>query len=162
MSKFLRREVARACPVHTAVLATAVDDLAKFGAFSKTDILQRLRLTAMEDSIRWDYIRGFIEAEHGETLMALAAAYFKRHKTQEEEVNPAKFMALGHGKKTEGFAVVSEKNGHFVLRLLASKQTLKNGVAKAFDAYVSAVNAKTGLLTPEDATPELTHEEPAP
>lgn len=160
MSKFLRREVARACPVHTAVLATAVDDLSKFGAFSKTDILQRLLLTAMEDSIRWDYIRGFIEAEHGETLMALAAAYFKRHKAHEEKINPAKFMALGHGKKTEGFAVVSETNGHFALRLLENKRTLKNGVARAFDDYVAAVTAKTGLADLENTASELTYEEP--
>lgn len=139
---FLRREKARQCPVHTAVLAEAIDRLTKFGVFSKIEVLDVLNFEAIEDAIRWDYIRDFVQEEQGAQLVPLAEAYFKRHKKAEEHADPAKFIAQGHGKKTYGYASVRPDTDHLVIRRIEQRRANANGVEKCFRQYVKAVNDK--------------------
>jgi len=142
MSKWLRKEKARACPVHMQVLEASAKQLELHGVFNKDTVLSGLNLSAMTDAIRWDYIREFLQDEQGCELVPLAAAYFKRHKVTEEHVNPAKFLAQGHGKKTAGYAAVVPDNDHLVVERLKCRQAMANGVGVAFQDYLVATEKR--------------------
>jgi hypothetical protein len=147
--KYLHRKVARGCPIHTAVLETAVDQLVDFGVFSKDKVVDALNFGAIADSIRWDYIREFIQEEQGADLVPLASTYFKHHKATEERVNPARFIAQGNGKKTAGYAAVIPANDHLVIHRIKQRKAISNGVAESFHEYLDRLNAKRidqGLL----------------
>lgn len=149
MSKYLRREKARECPIHMMVTDEAAKHLELHGVFEKQSILDDLNLAAMTDAIRWDYVREFLEEEQGCELVPLAASYFKRHKKEEERVNPQRFIALGHGKKTMGFAAVVPEHDHLVVARLQHRKSMANGVGEAFRKYLVAVEQKravSGLL----------------
>ena len=146
MSKWLRRGKAKACPIHMAVSDEASKQLQLHGVFEKASILDDLNLSAVSDAIRWDYIREFLQDEQGCELVPLAASYFKRHKRGEEQVNPAKFIALGYGKKTMGFAAVMPENDHLVVARIKSRKAMANGVGAAFQGYLLAVETKREAL----------------
>ena len=57
--KFLRREVARKCPVHQAVLDESLNQLAEYGYFSKNDIIEQIGMPAMAEAVRWEYVAEF-------------------------------------------------------------------------------------------------------
>jgi hypothetical protein len=138
--KYLRKEAAKACPIHTAVYTAALDALVMFGVFSKDDVIESLNFDAVADSIRWDYIREFIEEEQGVEMIPLAASFFSRHRVQEEHINPAKFLAQGYGKKTHGFAAVTTQNDHLVIKRIEQRKAITNGVAKSFQVYLEHVD----------------------
>lgn len=140
--KYLRKEAARQCPIHTAVYENAVDSLVMFGVFCKEDIINSLNFGAVADAIRWDYIREFIEEEQKCDLVPLAQTYFNRHKRQEEKVNPARFIAMGFGKKTAGFAAVTPANDHLVIERIKQRKAISNGVSESFKEYLDRLNAK--------------------
>lgn len=142
MSKWLRRDAAKACPVHMAVTDEAAKKLELHGVYEKDEVLRELNLSAMVDAIRWDYIREFLQDEQGCELVPLSAAYFKRHKTSEELVNPQKFIATGYGKKTCGFAAVIPENDHLVVARIKTRRAMANGAGRAFVGYCEAVEAK--------------------
>jgi hypothetical protein len=138
--KYLRKEAAKACPIHTAVYNSALEQLVLFGVFSKEDVIDSLNFEAVADSIRWDYIREFIEEEQHAELIPLAASFFSRHQRQEEHLNPSKFLAQGYGKKTHGFAAVTTMNDHLVIKRIEQRQAISNGVAASFQAYLENVD----------------------
>jgi hypothetical protein len=142
MLKYLRKEVARSCPIHTAVADKAAAALADKGVFSKDAIIDTLNFGAIIDSIRWDYIREFIEEDQKCDLVPLAQTYFKRHPKVEERVNPERFLAMGHGKKTFGYAAVVPQNDHLVIARIEQRKAVANGVGRAFNEYVERLNAK--------------------
>jgi len=146
MSKYLRKEKARSCPVHMAIMDECAKQLNLHGVFEKDDVLSVLSLDAMVDAIRWDYVRGFLEEELGCEMVPLAAAYFKRHKRSEEKVNPQKFIALGHGKKTAGFATVTQDNDHLFICRIETKRAMANGAGRAFEKYCEQVSQKRAEL----------------
>lgn len=146
MSKYLRKDKARSCPVHMAIMDECAKQLHLHGVFEKDEILASLNLEAMIDAVRWDYIRAFLEDELGCEMVPLASAYFKRHKKSEEHVNPQKFIALGHGKKTAGFATVTQENDHLFICRLKTKRAMANGVGKAFEAYLEQVSKKRAQI----------------
>ena len=84
MSKFVRRETVRKCAIHQTIMERASEDLEHSGAFNKEEILETLGLIVMADSVRWDYIREFLQEDQGCELVPVAASYFKRHKRDEE------------------------------------------------------------------------------
>lgn len=149
-NKFLRRERARCCPIHTAVLSEAADRLAHSGVFSKDEIVTALRYEVIEDAIRWDYIREFLESDHDCTLVPLAGAYFKRHRLAEEFANTARFIAMGHGKKTAGYAAVTPENSHLVVCRIGQRRELVRGAHTAYKNFVTKAVTKC----PERITPE--------
>lgn len=159
MSKYLRKEKARACPVHMAVLDECARQLNLHGVFEKSDVLETLNLSAMVDAVRWDYVRDFLEGELGCEMVPLAAAYFKRHSKNEERVNPQKFIALGHGKKTTGYATVTHENDHLFVCRLETKRAMANGVGKAFEAYLEQVSKKRAQLGIEGPPLHITSEQ---
>lgn len=147
MSNYLRKEKARQCPIHMAILDECADQLQLHGVFEKAAVLGRLNFEAVADSVRWDYIRDFLETEIvGCEMVPLAQAYFKRHKVEEERVNPQRFIALGHGKKTAGFASVTQQNDHLFVQRIEHKARMSNGVGEAFRVFVSKVDQRRQAL----------------
>jgi hypothetical protein len=140
--QFLRREAARACPIHGLVYECAVKYLVEFGVFSKQEVIDELNFGAISDSVRWDYIREFIQEDQKTELIPLAENFFTRHKKAEERVNPGRFIAQGHGKKTFGYAAVTPENDHLVVRRIEQRKAISNGVADAFHTYLRKVNDK--------------------
>ena len=144
MSRFLRKEKARVCPIHNAVYDAAAARLGHDGVFSKEEIIEALRFDAVADAIRWDYIREFLEHDQGCSLTPLAAAYFKRHKREAEILNTSRYIAVGHGKKTAGYAAVTPANDHLVVAQVIIRKRMLNGAGEAFANYLQAIAAKRG------------------
>jgi hypothetical protein len=150
MSKFVRRETVRKCAIHQSIMERASEDLEHAGAFNKEDILETLSLKVMEDSVRWDYIRDFLQDDQGCELVPVAASYFKRHKRDEELTSPERFIASGYGKKTAGFVSVSLENDHLVVCRVKQRQKMANGAGKKFREYAEAVQSRrVSLGAPE-------------
>jgi hypothetical protein len=150
MSKYLRKEKARGCPVHMAIMDECSRQLSLHGVFQKDAVLEALNLEAMTDAVRWDYIRSFLEDELGCEMVPLASVYFKRHRLEEERVNPQRFIATGHGKKTAGFATVTHENDHLYVSRIEAKKSMANGVGKAFEEFVQKVSEKRAAIGVED------------
>lgn len=155
MSKYLRKDKARGCPVHMAILDECGRQLSLHGVFEKDAVLENLNLSAMTDAVRWDYIRNFLEEELGCEMVPLASVYFKRHKPEEERVNPQRFIATGHGKKTAGFATVTHENDHLYISRIESKKSMANGVGKAFEAFVQRVAERRAALGIENFNEDM-------
>ena len=145
MSKFLRREAAVKCKIHTDVKEAAVQKLRLHGVFEKEEILDELRYKAVTDAIRWDYIREFIQEEQGCELVPLASTYFKRHSRAQEIANPSRFIAGGHGKKTAGYAAVEPQNAHLVVAKLKIKHAISQGVSSACRTFTDKIETKRAI-----------------
>jgi len=148
MSVWLRREKALECPIHAAVREEASKRLENMGVFNKDEVLDALRFSAVRDAIRWDYIREFIQEDQGCELVPLSSAYFTRHTYKEEQVNPEKFLAQGHGKKTSGYAAVTLKNDHLVIARIKYREKTKNGVDMAFKNFVQEIQQQRRQYLP--------------
>lgn len=154
-ARYLRREKARRCPVHTAVLDACSERLSDHGWFEKEEVVNSLNFEAVSDSIRWDYIMDFLRTEEGGEFVPLAARFFKRHKHSERVDHPERFIATGHGKKTAGYANVELDNGRLAIRHLGSKRSMANGVAKAFRKYMDELSKRALLPDPTGSDPAL-------
>tara|TARA_R110000824_G_scaffold3913_1_gene18695 strand:- start:144 stop:572 length:429 start_codon:yes stop_codon:yes gene_type:complete len=124
----------------------ASEDLEHSGAFNKEEILETLGLIVMADSVRWDYIREFLQEDQGCELVPVAASYFKRHKRDEELTSPERFIASGHGKKTAGFVSVTIQNDHLVVCRIGQRQKMANGAGEKFREYAEAVMERRTVL----------------
>lgn len=145
MSKWLRMTQAQKSPVYIAIKDTMTDRLSVAGYFEKTEVLEATGFATVADSIRWDYLRQMIENEHHTELIPLSAQFFqktllidgkRRHlggtrRREYELLFPEKFVASGHGKRTAGFAIASQENGHFLVRVLYRKQGQARGMVKS-------------------------------
>lgn len=145
MSKFLRREAAIKCPIHRYVKKAAYKKLQLHGVFEKDEILEELDFKAVSDSIRWDYIREFIQEEYECELVPLASTYFKRHSRAQEIANPSRFIAGGHGKKTAGYAAVEPQNDHLVVAKLKIKHAISQGVSSACRTFTDKIETKRAI-----------------
>lgn len=145
--KYLQRKKARSCPVHLMVIERASEMLKQHGCFEKDSVVEELNYGAISDAIRWDYVREFLEADYGIELIPLSERFFTRHKKAEERVQPEKYLAMGNGKKTKGYALVEYDGGHLAIRLLEHKKALLNGVGTKYRDYLQAVNERSKQLT---------------
>lgn len=140
MTKFLRREKARGCPVHQVVLEAAGTMLELHGVFSKEEVLESTKMIAMGEAIRWDYVTEWLREEQGVELVPVREAFFKRHSKGRLERMPEKFLAAGHGVRTAGWASVSHgPNAPLVLRRLEQRKAMANGTGKKFHEFVNSV-----------------------
>lgn len=149
--KYMKRETAKGCPVHQAVMDTASDELAQHGYFSKVDVLDSLSFGAMEDAIRWDYLREFLEADYGIELIPLSKKFFNgemvrlpgnsnRTRVHYDPVkDPEKCIAMGNGKKTYGYASVEVAGGALAIKTFERKKGMANGVGEAFKTFAEAL-----------------------
>lgn len=162
---YIRRETVKECPVHLAILDKAQDHLIENGYFSKEEVLEGIGMPAMADYVRWDYIIDFLKegikvrvdssgqkyvdetnAEKYE-VVPLAKSFWRKRNykkklastPQNRRENPEQFIALGHGKKTAGYALVDFEDGIMAVRQLAHKEAIRNGAAQAFRQYTLAL-----------------------
>jgi hypothetical protein len=148
--KYLRREQAKACPVHKAVLEICLDELAEYGYFAKEDVIKQSGMIAVSESLRWDYLAEFIKSDGACELIPLAPRFWKM-KPQQRVLEPEKAIAGGHGKKTAGYAMVGVDGGALAVRRLEHKRNLANGVGKAFRNFADELT-KRELLEKDDQT----------
>ena len=118
MSKFVRRETVRKCAIHQTIMERASEDLEHSGAFNKEEILETLGLIVMADSVRWDYIREFLQEDQGCELVPVAASYFKRHKRDEELTSPERFIASVGSDSVRRWRMVQGRNSENMPKLL--------------------------------------------
>lgn len=142
MGAFIKKATALKCPIHRAVMDKVREELASTGCFHKADIIDELQYNAIEGSIRWDYVREIIQDEQKCELIPLAEAFFKRHKPGEMEAVPHRFVALGHGKKTAGYANISGANGALVICVLKQKSATRDGMVKSVNKMVASCKEK--------------------
>ncbi len=137
VSTFLSRKSALRCPIHQAVKEEAVKRLEATGAFSKQEVLGHLSYEAMADSVRWEYVREFIEDDQGCELIPLSELYFRPDRSADRKANPMdkkpeKYLASGHGKRTAGYGSVrSDENSQLVFCRLKQRQSQASGSVKA-------------------------------
>lgn len=150
MSKWLRREAALASKVYQEIIAEAIADLGNFGFFHKDDILEAADYTTVGDTIRWDYVAEEIKARLHTELVPLGSSFFTRHRHDEEVLNPGKFIAGGHGKKTAGYAAVIPENDHLVIHRVHQRAAQIEGSAEALIKNVNVIDEqrKKSGLTP--------------
>ena len=155
-NKYLRREKARACPIHKAVLEACGQALVDKGYFSKEDILEKLRFTAMAESIRWDYVAEWLTADDGDYAMEiipLAPRFFNTPmKKRIEDGLPAygRYVAGGHGKRTAGYASVTLDGGKLAIKRAERFKSLKNGASTALENYVRATLKQADQIESEN------------
>lgn len=157
--KYIQRKTALICPIHTAVKERASELLEQRGFFEKDEVIKALNFGTVSDAIRWDYIAEFLADEQGIELVPMAQRFFDtskkvlRTKSVDILAAPSKFIAMGHGKKTMGYASVETHGGIFAVRVLTQRKALKNGVGEAYTNYLDKLRARN-LLTSE-GTPQI-------
>jgi hypothetical protein len=151
MKRVLKRNV-RNCPIHKAVLEACGKRLVEFGYFNKADILEDLSFSAIEDSLRWDWIAEFLSEKNGDyaiELVPLAQRFFKdpkRKRDATEITSLGRYLAGGHGKRTAGYASIDFEGGRFAVVRADRFKSLSNGQSAAFSNYVSACLEKKARL----------------
>ena len=136
MTKWLRYDQASKSKPYKEIANVAAERLTAGGSFQKEEVLEKTGYAVFDD-IRWDYIKRMIEEEHATELVPLAGVYFQPRKSRDRElagdpkIFPARYIATGHGKKTAGYAIASEDNGHFVVEILKIKTNRARGMMKA-------------------------------
>ena len=135
MTKYLKTSKAREDAIYQSIVWACIDQLTDSGSFSMDDIMDEVELVRvtrdafgavniepvgimvqpavfMGNSIRWDYVRQFIEEEMADDLIPVSAAFFKRHQVEKEKLAPEKYLAGGGSKKCTGYALACRENGH--------------------------------------------------
>jgi len=104
------------CPIHDAIIDLADQHLTLKGSFEKCDILEKLNFKGIGDGINWCHIRDELSKRHNTMLIPVAQRFFSRRPGASRVDSPEKFVATGYGKKTAGFALVTEETKHIAGR----------------------------------------------
>jgi len=149
----LLKSKARGCRVHQELMDEALKQLQARNAFCFEDVLELHNYGAVKDSIRWDYIREFIEEDTGQTLVPLAATYFRRHSMAQEVANPGKFVSgAGGNKEAAGYVWFSKETSHLVRHYMMGRHNQIEGAQQAYSVSRNKVIQKLGA---EAAPPAL-------
>lgn len=165
VSKYMRREAAQNCPVHQLILELCETHLADCGYFNKQEIVEEAGFPPQlgTDYLRWDYIADFIKKKVWEKdaegtvisvtvekeLVPLAARFWKM-KPHERVASPEQAIALGHGKKTAGYALVDVDDGALAVKRLEQRRSTTNGLGKAFRKYADELIKRNLLQEPDN------------
>lgn len=158
MSNWLRYEKAMANKAYIAIIEECVNLLTTRGSFSKEEVVEKTGYGGMEDDLRWDYVKRHIEESYKTELISLGAAYFRRHSKADEISIPAKYIAIGHAKRTCGFAIASHENGHLLRKRLEVKVKRANGAIKSRDK-TQLLGQSLGVLLNQEPTPQIEHKD---
>lgn len=151
MTVVLKRTV-RGCKVHRELMDEAIKQLESHDTFRFEDLLDALSLQLMSVSIRWDYIREFIEEDTGEDLVPVAETYFRRHSNKEELANPGKFVAgAGGSKEAAGYVWFSERTTHLIRHYFMARHHQIEGAHQKYSLARRKVIERLG----DDAAPPL-------
>jgi len=152
------------CPIHAMVVDQCKLELAQHGYFSKKGVLKTTNLFGIGASIRWDYVRTIINEDLGESLQAMSKKFFegeliyknkdskqKTRITYDPKKNPEKCAALGHGKVTHGYALVSIGGGKIASLQIQNKLNIAEGNKRKQiemeKALASSKSISTSVLT---------------
>jgi hypothetical protein len=152
MTSILRFATAQKSPIYTALAKAAIARLTEFNRCSKEQMLKDANLGVLDAdvAIHWEHVTHMVEAQMGVELMPMAASFFAKHKKEEEVQKPQRYMAQGAGKRTAGWAIVTEENGHFVVRKIAYKRNQTAGAAEATNrTFLAAQQAGVTKLSGE-------------
>jgi hypothetical protein len=174
MSKYLRRGDALASKHYAAIMARAMELLAQDGRFEKRRVIEDVGLAEFEDSVRWDYLKEFIEAGRKPSgdgrligqetadkieLVGMVSRFFHRSEclfmTKDGNRHaytyddPQKFFAIGYGKSSAGFASVRDLDGKLVLWKFGHLNGLKDKIIGHIKPLEDVIKAR-GLLMPPD------------
>ena len=132
-----------------------MDELHSHGYFHKQEVLEQLSFEAVAEAIRWDYISEFIRDDLSEEIVPLAQAFWtgtkadkaaKRKITPElRKKNPGAYLAMGHGKRTAGYALVSVDDHRLAVKHLAFKRSLANGVGTSFRDFATELQKRNAI-----------------
>jgi len=158
----LTRKIARESDLYIKVMDEAVSQLTANSYFNKDEVAIAAGAEAFIDVLRWDYIRGFIDEDHGTELIPLVSRFFiasyldgpkkgrHRVKTAEERrVNPGKYIAQGNGKKTAGYCLLSMDDGILGLQRLRQKQNQSKGSDDSSDSFALRLASDVPALAPQ-------------
>jgi hypothetical protein len=156
MASWYRFETAAANRVYIDIADDAAERLHRVGYFAKAEVLKATGYGIFEDDLRWDYVRRMIEEKYKTELVPLCAAFFKR---ESKDIVPGKLIAGGHGKRTAGYAITSQKNEHLVLARLNRRRAQADGNAekanKTRDTSIEAGADQCRTLAPLPRLKEL-------
>jgi len=174
-TRYLHRSVAEKCPVHTAIKNLCIERIVKDSFFNKEEVVKAARFAAVSESIRWDYVRSFIEEDEGVALIPITSRFFKWKPTK-SELNehgtivdgrlklpkndavikiPEKFIAGGNGRRTAGYMKADSVHPTITLAKMHNRRGVRNGVSEAFDNYLIAVKNRVALEGGENAMDTL-------
>ena len=143
--KYLKRSDVKKCPTHMAVQEEATNALAEYGYFSKQEVIESAGMKVMGEHVRWDYLIDFIKLDQDCDLVPIAQRFWKMTEI-ERTVYPERALAVGHGKKTAGYALVSVCDGRLAVKKLTYKQAIANGTGKKFREFADALEERELLL----------------
>jgi len=149
---FIKYPTAQRCPIHQLVVSVATDFLLEKNYFSKREVIKKTGFSAIQDSIRWDYIAKMIEEEGGDVALVPVVPRFwnNTEEQRQDEYHAQKCLAGGHGKKTEGYALICEGNRELMVAKLSRRRNIANGVGQAFRHYADELIKRDLLVEPEN------------
>jgi hypothetical protein len=131
--------------VHRQIRDECVRQLQELGAFSIRSVLHETRLSMMEASIRFDYLRDDIEREHHWELIPVSSAYFAPRRPDMLEHHPERFLSLGRGKRVFGYARVDQMNASLATCWLIQKRAVATGTFNSYTGFAGAMDAEAIL-----------------
>jgi hypothetical protein len=141
----VQKQTVRRCPVHQTLMDEAVKQLEAKNAFAFEGILELCNYGAMKESIRWDYIREFIEEDTSQQLVPMAAEYFRRHSREHELANPGRFVAgAGGNKEAAGYLWFHQSTVHLVRHYLTGRHHQLDGAQRGYIAARAKVIERLG------------------
>ena len=137
MAKWMRKTSALKCKVHQAIVDEAIAQLELQQVFSKQQVLEKTGYEMISDSIRWDYIREFVEDRTKLELVPVSAKFFayREHKKAIAESAMQRLIASGYGKKTAGYASTRCLNGALAKKRLEQKKAVTEGNIESYKAF---------------------------
>lgn len=140
MGGFIKFGTARKCPIHNAVALEAAAMLEASGYFAKQSVVDNLNYAAVEESIRWDYIRRMIDEDWKQEISPITLAGIREAKRGGELTG--RHIAGGNGRKTYGYASIVEKNHKLVIARIQNKMAIARGVANGAGEYAQKAESK--------------------
>jgi len=139
---YARREKIRLCAIHRALHQAGITRLGADGFFALDEVMEDAAFHGIStNSIRWDYLREWWQEDVGCELVPLAKEWFLSVKARKAkgipppEIAPQKYVAIGNGKATVGFANVTLCEGKLAIRKFQQKVAVANGAQNAVDKY---------------------------
>ena len=146
--KYLKREVAKQCPAHQAVMEVAANHLMEHGYFAKEDVIKESGMYAVSEALRWDYIAEFLKEDQDCDLIPLSPKFWNMT-TEERVAKPGSALAGGHGAKTAGYALVGICEGALAVRKLMQRRQMANGTGIAFRHFADSLVERDLLDGPD-------------
>jgi len=150
---YARREKVRLCVIHQALHQAGLTRFGADGFFAHDDVMDDAGFHGIsKDSIRWDYLREWWQEVVGFELVPLSKEWFMSVRARKAkgipppEIAPQKYVAIGNGKATVGYASVALCEGKLAICKFQQKVAVATGTQNAVEKYQK-------MLTTHDLLP---------